>query len=51
MGKKFQLVQECPRGLVGISLINLWHFGHNFRTLAPDMLASQSMALKTWMTA
>jgi len=32
MAKKFQIFQECRRGLARISLINLWHFGHNFGT-------------------
>ena len=32
MAKKSQIFQECHRGLVGISLIDLWHFGHNFET-------------------
>jgi len=32
MAKKFQIFQECCRGLAEISLINLRHFGHNFGT-------------------
>jgi len=30
--KNSQIFQECRRGLVGISLINLWHFDHTFGT-------------------
>ena len=30
MAKKFQIFQECPVGLVGISLTNLQYFGHDF---------------------
>jgi len=32
MAKKFQIFQECCRGLARISLINLSHFSHNFGT-------------------
>jgi len=32
MAKKIQIFQECRWGLVEISLIDLWHFGHNFGT-------------------
>jgi len=32
MAKNFQIFQEFPRGLAGISFINLQYFGHNFRT-------------------
>jgi len=32
MAKKFQILYEFSRGLAGISLINLWYFGHNFGT-------------------
>jgi len=32
MAKKFQIFQEFPRGLAGISLTNLQYFGHNFGT-------------------
>jgi len=32
MAKKFQIFQEFPRGLAGISLFNLRYFDHNFRT-------------------
>jgi len=32
MVKKLEIFQEFPRGLAGISLINLQYFGHNFGT-------------------
>jgi len=64
MAKKFQIFQECRRGLVGILLINLWHFGHNFGTrkarksikpsedsyysLVSNKNSSKKMALSVW---
>jgi len=32
MTQQFQIFQDFPRGLAGISLINLWYFGYNFET-------------------
>jgi len=32
MAKEFQIFQECPWGLAGISLNSLWYFCHNFGT-------------------
>jgi len=48
MPKEFQVFQEFPRGLVGISLIIFREFGHN---LGPETLESQPNPLKTRMIA
>ena len=48
MAKKIKICQECHRELVEISLINLWHFGHNFgaRNARKYIKPSKAVVLK-----